>query len=230
MSESNKQFIVHPEISTIGLRGIYLIVENIVNKENDLLFQSYQKSVLKKAYEDASQLDLKEDPILKGFRSLHDAVGAPNRKNLSAPENMYKLLIRNEGVLPNINLLVDIYNTISIKYKLALGAHDLSKIDGNIHLKFTDGTEKFEPIGDSTHKPIKAGEYSYMDDNNEIICYLDVRQVKKTAVDLDTNSVFFVVQGNADTPLAYIEEAVAELVEQVKKYCGGQEKIIGKIE
>lgn len=59
---------------------------------------------------------------------------------------------------------------------------------------------------------------------------MDVRQVKKTAVDLDTNSVFFVVQGNADTPLAYIEEAVAELVEQVKKYCGGQEKIIGKIE
>jgi DNA/RNA-binding domain of Phe-tRNA-synthetase-like protein len=230
MPTFDKQFIVHPEISTIGLKGIYLTIEYITNKENDLDFQSYQKPILDQAYTYASQHDLKEDPILQGFRHLHEAVGAPNRKNLSAPENLYKLLVKNGGNIPHINLLVDIYNTISVKYKLALGAHDLDKIDRNIHLKFTDGAETYQPIGESPNKPIAAGQYSYIDESNEIICYLDVRQVKKTAVNEDTTSVFFVVQGNSNTPIDYIRKATAELVEQVKKYCGGKEKIIGIVD
>jgi len=229
MSVADKQFIVHPEIPAIGIKGIYLIIENIINREKNEDFQKHQKQVIEKAYKYTIQTDLKEDLILQGFRQLHEAVGAPNRKNLSAPENLYKQLVKT-GDIPHVNLLVDIYNTISIKYKLALGAHDVSSIDGNIHLKLVDGTEKYVPIGDSNVKPIRAGEYSYVDDSNEIICYLDVRQVKKTKVTVDTSSVFIVVQGNPNTSFVYIEEAVSELVKQIKKYCGGNEKVIGKIE
>jgi DNA/RNA-binding domain of Phe-tRNA-synthetase-like protein len=224
-----QQFIIQPEIATIGLKGIYLNVENIRNKETDAHFENYRKEVVQQAYAYTRQVtDIKEDVVIQGYRQLHEAVGAPNRKNLSAPENLYKILAK-YGDIPHINLLVDIYNTISIKYRLALGAHDLEKVDGNIHLRFTTGTEKFIPLGENEPKAIRAGEYSYIDDSNEIICYLDVRQIDKTKVTTNTTHVFFVIQGNANTSFPYIKTATEELIYLVKKYCGGQEHIVGQI-
>jgi len=226
----DKQFIIHPEVRTIGLTAIYLSVENILNKPSDPDFEIYSRRIMYQTYNYIRQhVDIKEDYVFKGFRQLHDAVGAPNRKNLSASENLYKLLSK-KGDIPRINLLVDIYNTISVKYKLALGAHDWDRIDGNVHLRFTDGTEKFIPLGETDSKHIRAGEYSYIDDSNEIICYLDVKQIDKTKVTLDTKNIFLVVQGNANTPFLYIENAVSELLFLIKRFCGGEAKVVGQVE
>jgi DNA/RNA-binding domain of Phe-tRNA-synthetase-like protein len=228
MSSQKRQFIVHPEIVSIGLKGIFLTIENLKNEVENSEFDSYRLEVIGKAYNETNS-DTKEDIYLNGFRQLHDAVGAPNRKNLSAPENLYKLLAKNKDI-PRINLLVDIYNTVSIKYKLALGAHDWAYTEGGIHLRFTNGTEQYIPLGESAPKAVRAGEYSYIDDSNEIICYLDVRQVNKTKVTLNSKDVFFIVQGNANTPFTYIKQAANELIFLVKKYCGGHEYILGQIE
>jgi DNA/RNA-binding domain of Phe-tRNA-synthetase-like protein len=226
---ATKKFIVQPEIKTIGLKGIYLTIENVKNKKSDAEFEKYQTDLIQKFYNYATKIpDIKEDSFINGFRKLHEAVGAPNRKNLSAPENLYRLLLKYANI-PHINLLVDIYNLISIKYKLALGAHDLSKIDGDIHLRFTNGSEKYIPLGETEPKAIRAGEYSYIDDSNEVICYLDVRQVDKTKVTTDTTDVFFVIQGNENTPFQYIEEATIELTHLIKKYCGGDVSVIGQV-
>ncbi len=225
-----KQFISHPEIKNIGLKGIYLTIENIRNKETDTGFEILRKKIVHQAYNYIRQIDdIKKNPLIQGFRQLHDAVGAPNRKNLSAPETLARILIKNRDI-PRVNLLVDIYNAISVKYLLALGAHDWDKIEGDVHLRFTTGTEKFIPLGETEPKSIRAGEYSYIDDSNEIICYLDVRQIEKTKVTLDTKNVFLVVQGNANTPFPYIEDAVSELLLLIEKYCGGKATVIGQIE
>ena len=69
-----------------------------------------------------------------------------------------------------INPLVDLYNLISMDTKLALGAHDLDKIEGNITLRLTQGNENYIPLGSEEAKEVKAGIYSYIDDANDIIC------------------------------------------------------------
>jgi DNA/RNA-binding domain of Phe-tRNA-synthetase-like protein len=97
-------------------------------------------------------------------------------------------------------------------------------------LRFTDGTEKFIPLGENEAKHIQPGEYSYIDDSNEIICYLDVKQIDKTKVTLDTKNVFIVVQGNTNTPFPHLENAVSELLFLIKRYCGGEVKVEGQIE
>jgi len=228
--ETHGKFIIWPEINTIGLKGIYLTIENITNRESDAEFERHSRIIVRQAYNYIRQIDdIKEDQLIKGFRQLHDSVGAPNRKNLSAPESLYKILSK-KGDIPRINLLVDIYNTISVKYKLAMGAHDWDRIDGNVHLRFTDGTEKFIPLGENETKHIQPGEYSYIDDSNEIICYLDVKQIDKTKVTLDTKNVFIVVQGNINTPFPHLENAVSELLFLIKRYCGGEVKVEGQIE
>jgi len=68
-----------------------------------------------------------------------------------------------------INPLVDLYNLISMDTKLALGAHDLDKIEGNITLRLTQGNENYIPLGSEEAKEVKAGIYSYIDDANDIV-------------------------------------------------------------
>ncbi len=72
-------------------------------------------------------------------------------KNLPASENLIKLLSKREDLI-EINKAVDIYNIISIDSKLCLGAHDIDKIDGNVTLKITDGSENFIPLGQMSQK------------------------------------------------------------------------------
>jgi DNA/RNA-binding domain of Phe-tRNA-synthetase-like protein len=227
--DATRKIIIDPKIYALGLKGVYLTVTGVKNKDSDLRFDTYRQEIIQGAYKYVRSIpDIRGEKEIQGFRYLHETVGAPNRKNLSAPETLYRILTKN-GDIPHINLLVDIYNTISVKYKLALGAHDWDKIDGNVNLRLTNGSEKFIPLGEDEPKSIRAGEYSYIDDSNEIICYLEVRQIDKTQVTLDTKNVFFVIQGNEFTPYSYIEEATSELIQLVKKYCGGKDYLIGEI-
>ena len=110
-----------------------------------------------------------------------------------------------------INPLVDLYNLISMDTKLALGAHDLDKIEGNITLRLTQGNENYIPLGSEEAKEVKADIYSYIDDANDIICYSEIRQVDKTKVTNESKDIFFIVQGNKETSDKYVKDIAKEL-------------------
>jgi len=222
------QFLIGKGIEEIGIKGLYFKIEGLRNTEFDPEFEPILDAQLNWLLSnmDGDPDFIKKDLILSGFRNLHERTGASNRKNLASPENLLKTVSKHRSI-PRINLLVDIYNTISIKYKLALGAHDLASVEGNIHLKFTSGNEKYVPLGATEPKNVPANHYSYVDSSDEILCYLDVRQVNKSLVVPETTDCFFVVQGNAETSFRYIEDASSELIALTKKFCGGNETILG---
>lgn len=165
---------------------------------------------------------IKTDPIIQGFWDLHKAVHLPKRNNTPAPATLLKLILK-RGELFSINPVVDLYNLISIQSKLALGAHDLDHVDGNINLRLTDGTERFVPIGGNGEpEPVKAGEYGYIDDSNEIICHLETRQVEKTKVTAATTHIFYIVQGNQNTTQDYVDDVARQVIDQTTHYLGGE--------
>lgn len=132
---------------------------------------------------------------------------------------------KNRGMF-YINQAVDIYNLISLESKLALGAHNIDRAEGNITLRFTDGSERFVPIAQSEPIPVAPHEYSYCDDANEILCRLEIRQVEKTKVDEKAQNIFYIVQGNDATPDELLRETAQRIIDLTTRYCGGQGKII----
>jgi len=69
--------------------------------------------------------------------------------------------------------------------------------------------------------PVKRGEYCYIDDADDVICRLEVRQVEKTKVLETTTGCFYIVQGNPYTPSSGIISAARELIELTVRFCGG---------
>lgn len=220
------QFIIDPNVIKLGvtIRGIEL--NEVNNQQYPPLLSDYINNEINQELLGLDKEKIKTDPIIQGFWDLHKTVHLPKRNNTPAPVTLLKLLLKRETLF-SINPVVDLYNLISIKSHLALGAHDIEHITGNVTLKITDGTENFIPIGANNHpEPIKAGEYGYIDDNNDVICHLETRQVEKTKVTSETNHIFYIVQGNRNTSQAYVDKVAQQVIDLTTKYLGGYGRLL----
>lgn len=221
----NMNFYVKKDVLDSGVKILFAVMEGIDNSRASEEWNAYRNQKIHELYEQYKDLDVHADPILEGFNILHDKTGVRRRKNIPASENLIRLLVKHQG-MSYINLAVDIYNLISLESRLALGAHNMDKADGNVTLRFTDGTERFVPIGQSEPIPVRPHEYCYCDDANEVLCRLEIRQVEKTKVDEAAKNVFYIVQGNEAVDDSLLKETTQKIIDTTAKYCGGSGRIV----
>ncbi len=214
------RFDVEPVVTDLGVKVKCFLMKGLDNISPSPDFEAFRLAELARLKGDLSEDNIQKNDILAGFRTLHEKVGKTGKRWTSSPENLGKMLLAT-STLPDINKIVNIYNLVSLQTNLALGAHDLEKITGNVTLRLTNGTEKVWPIGAKEAEKISAGEYAYCDDANEVICRLEVRQVEKTKVLPQTKDIFFIVQGNPNISDGYIDETTGSLIQLLQKYAGG---------
>lgn len=218
-------FYVQQAVLDGGVKIVFALVEGIDNTRHSEEWDAYRRQRIRELYESYKGLDVHADPILEGYNILHDNTGVRRHHNIPASQNLIRLLVK-RGDMAYINLAVDVYNLISLESKLALGAHDMDRVDGNVTLRFTDGTERFVPIGQAGPIPIGAHEYSYCDDANEVLCRLEIRQVEKTKVGEATRNVFYIVEGNQATEHGLLEEVAKQIIDTTTRYCGGSGRVV----
>ena len=219
------EFKVQPEVLDLRVKIKGVRIHDIDNTVYSSALDDYIDVHVKRLLENNSLESLKKNQVIQGFYELHKEVGIPKRKNLPASENLLKNLLKKQE-FHKINPLVDLYNLISMDTKLALGAHDLDKTEGNITLRLTQGNENYISLGSEEAKEVKAGIYSYIDDANDIICYSEIRQVDKTKVTNESKDIFFIVQGNNENSDKYVKDIAKELIIVVTYYLGGTGEIL----
>lgn len=208
-----------------GVKVVVLSMGDLQNLDATPEFEAYQAEICQKILADQTIHPIADDPILRGFRDLHTQAGFSNRNFPAASESLLEYLIKYQR-LPRVNLLVDIYNLVSVETRLALGAHDLAAVSGDVHLRMTTGNEKFWPLGTPEPKKARPGGYAYIDDDNEVICFLEVKQVEKTKVTTATTECLYILQGNAATEWYYLHTAADYLISLTNRFCGGREQIL----
>ena len=218
-------FRVEKEVLEAGVKILFVVIRGLDNATENEEWLKRREAWIKELLERYRDIDVHQDEILEGFNLLHDHTGVKRRKNIPASENLVKLLLKH-GTLAYINKVVDIYNIISLDSKLALGAHNIDHVSGNVTLRFTDGTERFVPLGQTEPIAVNPHEYSYIDDSNEILCRLEIRQVQKTLVDETAKNVFYIVQGNEATPDELLHKTAQDIISLTTKYSGGEGEII----
>ena len=218
-------FRVEKEVLEAGVKILFVVIRGLDNATENEEWLKRREAWIKELLERYRDIDVHQDEILEGFNLLHDHTGVKRRKNIPASENLVKLLLKH-GTLAYINKVVDIYNIISLDSKLALGAHNIDHVSGNVTLRFTDGTERFVPLGQTEPIAVNPHEYSYIDDSNEILCRLEIRQVQKTLVDETAKNVFYIVQGNEAPPDELLHKTAQDIISLTTKYSGGEGEII----
>ena len=219
------KFYVEQKVLDAGIKLYAGIIRGVDNNGDTDEWTNYRTERIKEFYERYKDVDVHEDPIIEGYNILHDNVGVKRRKNIPSTQNLIKILEKS-GDIYYISRVVDVYNILSLDNKLSYGAHDLRFVEGNITLRFTDGSERFVPLGQPEPKAIAAGEYAYCDDGNDVLCRLEIRQVEKTAIQPDTTDIALLVQGNEATDDEYVKKGMTDLIEMLEKYCGGAGELI----
>ncbi|MFM2076500.1 MAG: hypothetical protein RJA49_390 [Actinomycetota bacterium] len=117
--------------------------------------------------------------------------------------------------LPRINVLVDLYNAISILHRVPIGGEDLDHYEGPARLILASGDEPFHTAADGV--PIvdhaEPGEPVWIDGVGITCRRWNWRQTSRTAIHADTVRVGFIID-SLDAPDHHgAELAAAQLAE-----------------
>ena len=164
---------------------------------------------------------LSQLPTLAAWRSAFRAFGVDPTQYRCAAEALLRRLTKKSDI-PSINTLVDIGNLISIRYALPVAVFDTRALQGDITVRFADGTERFEDLGQSETEHPTPGEVIFSDENGLIVarrwCW---RQSIPSAAQNDTSTAIITIEAHHTNAYTDIEAALKDLRELLYTYATG---------
>ena len=166
-------------------------------------------------------ITLTEHPYIVPWREAYRKFGAKPKDYPSSIENLVRRVLKGT-VLRHINTLVDLYNTISLRYVLPVGGEDLEKIHGDVLLTYATANEiPVVLLGESEARSPKAGEVIYKDDQGAICRRWNWKEADRTKFTETTTNGFLVMEALPPVPRSTLQDATNELGALVLHHCGG---------
>lgn len=129
--------------------------------------------------------------------------------------------VSNGKHLGTINPLVDIYNSISLRYALPCGGEDIDKFSGDIRLTKAVGNEDFVTYGTDKSEPPYEGEIVYKDNGGAICRCWNWREAVRTMLTEDTKNAFLCIELVDERRLNEFENALKDLAKKIQDNLGG---------
>jgi len=163
-----------------------------------------------------------EDPHMAAWREIYTAFGSKPSRTRNSAEALAKRALSDAG-LPRINLLVDLYNAISVAHLIPVGGEDTDRIRGGMRLVRATGNEDFVTVagGEEVVEHPDAGEVVWRDEAGVTCRRWNWRQGPRTRLTEDTVAGIFLLESLAPMPVAEVERAGAELAELLEKFSPG---------
>ncbi|WP_330268624.1 B3/4 domain-containing protein [Streptomyces griseorubiginosus] len=163
-----------------------------------------------------------EDPHMAAWREVYTAFGAKPSRTRNSAEALAKRALSGAG-LPRVNLLVDLYNAISVAHLVPVGGEDLDRVRGGMRLVRAGGDEDFVTVaaGDEVVEHPEAGEVVWCDDTGVTCRRWNWRQGPRTRLTEETVSAIFLLESLPPMPVADAERAATELAELLEKFSPG---------
>ncbi len=200
-------------LANLGIETVVIGIARGVNPQAPLPSTFLAKKKEMEAWALECNLSLvKQSPVVQGYIDLLKEVGRSVKKN---PPTILALIknIQSRGFLPTINSVIDIYNVECLRSFLAIGGHDLDKIQGPIEFTISQREDTFLPIL-STEKHVSETDPVYRDQQG-IMAWLDVRDGERYKMEETTRNVLFIIQGNRATSVEMRLEALDQIREDL---------------
>lgn len=208
---------IQPEIFKTfpGIQVGFLIVNNLRNSTPVSVIEQMLRSEEAKQAELLKDVELPKLPEIGAWRVIYKKFGSDPKDHRSSIESLLRRARAGNKPLPIINPLVDLYNYISLKYHLPIGAEDLDKIEGLVELAFADGTEGGVCIGSSEDETCYKGEVIYRDKKGFLCRRWNWREADRTKIDHETTRAIVVIERVAEVPEKTLSDALNELTQHL---------------
>lgn len=202
------------------MRGV-VITENVKNGSSNPELISLLRETEVQVRQRMDLEHLAEDPRIAAWREAYRSMGIKPSEFRPSNEAMLRRVLHGQE-LPSINKLVDIGNIISIKHIMPVGSHATDVMKENIVLGPATGDEDFIAFGSEMLEHPEKDEIIFHEGKKALTRRWIWRQAKHTL----TLPVSTAVEINLDglPPVRYddVKVAAVEMMELVKRFCGGE--------
>ncbi|WP_368985475.1 B3/4 domain-containing protein [Caldifermentibacillus hisashii] len=132
--------------------------------------------------------------------------------------------IKNGNHLGTINPLVDIYNSISLRYAMPCGGEDIDTLQGDVRLTKAVGDEDFVTLGSDKSESPFEGEIIYKDQVGAICRCWNWRESVRTMLTEETKNAFLCIELVDEKRTEEFENALNDLANTVQAELGGTSK------
>lgn len=221
-----KKFIIEDNFwdifpkAKIGIITIYGIDNRIkeTEKYKSLLLESQQKAM---TY--LTAMEFSSNSVIKVWREAFQKF--KTKKGVRASiEALLKRVHKGDNI-SCINPLVDIYNSISLKYAMPCGGEDIDSFVGDVRLTKAKGNESFITLGSNESEPPFEGEIVYKDDVGAVCRCWNWRESVRTMLTENTQNAFLCIELIDESRDEEFKAALDELANLVQKNLGGEFKI-----
>ena len=195
-----------------------VVVGNQINNQQNIpKIYDLMKNEMSQVENNLKGINLKEYPGIIPYRDAFNKLNLNPNKFMSSVEAMVKRVSKG-NVLPSINPVVDLGNSISLKYILPMGAHDLDALEGDIAVRFSKKGDAFTPLGEEESvEVLDSGELVYADSKRIRTRRWIWRQSNIGKIDENSKNIFFPIDG-FQTNKEKVMKAADELEILLKKY------------
>ena len=188
-------FQVHVEPAVYGVRRDYvalvLVASGLRNGPSDADSDA-QLAAAQVAVRSRGLARAADHPHVASWRAAFSAFGAKPSRYPSSVEALMSRILKGQEV-PRINVLVDLYNAVSIRHVVPVGGEDANRLDGTLRLVVAAGDELFDPRGEGSQlEPVDAGEVVWRDDRGVTCRRWNWRQGRRTQLTDSSTDAFFI--------------------------------------
>ena len=122
--------------------------------------------------------------------------------------------------LPNINAAVDLGNSVSLKYKLPIGAHDIDSTGGELSVRYSESRDFFIPFGSTEKEAVDEHEIVYASGNSVRTRKWIWRQSEEGKITERARNIFFPIDGFSNVNREALLAAQQELALLLKREFG----------
>src|SRR6476659_2778776 len=134
-------------------------------------------------------------PRIAVWREAYRKFGARPKDHPSSIENLVRRVAKGHA-LPQINPLVDLYNTASLKFLVPAGGEDLDRTQGDIRLTVAgEGEAPVRLLGEPEERPPYPGEVLYKDDLGALCRRWNWKEADRTKLTPQTRRAILVLEG-----------------------------------
>jgi DNA/RNA-binding domain of Phe-tRNA-synthetase-like protein len=152
-----------------------------------------------------------EHAHIASWRAAFSAFGAKPSRYPSSAEALMTRVLKGEP-LPRVNVLVDLYNSVSVRHAVPLGGEDADRLEGLLRLTVATGEEPFDPRGDDVDVEHPAAREIIWRDDRGVTCRRwNWRQGRRTQLTDESTHAFFVFDRLDGLALDELHQAADEL-------------------
>ena len=158
---------------------------------------------------------------IRQWRAAYRSFGIKKTSYRNACEALLRRIRRGEG-LPRVAPLVDLYNALSVKYRIPAGADDLAALTPPLAFRYAKPGDGFRDLAGDPHSddPPKPGEVVLADASHVLCRRWNWRQDVRSRIQPATTDATLVLQTLADDGAEQLNSAAEELARHARDDLG----------